>query len=77
LWVPIARSLSAAQLGTPATPLLLVGFVAIWLCLLLASGALHAWTSGWWLTELSSHEPMRARRVRESRRNAGDPGNSD
>lgn len=53
LWAPIARSLSIARFGTPATPFLLVGFVSIWLCLLLASGALHAWTSGWWSAELN------------------------
>jgi len=29
----------------PATVLLLVGFVAIWLCLVLGGGAVHAWGS--------------------------------
>ena len=33
------------------TLLLLVGFVAIWLCLLLGAGALHAWASAWWSLE--------------------------
>jgi len=33
-------------------PLLLVGFVAIWLCLVAAGGALHGWAATWWSLEL-------------------------
>ena len=51
LWAPIGEALRAGDLGSPPTALLLVGFVAIWLCLLLAGGALHAWASAWWSLE--------------------------
>jgi hypothetical protein len=52
LWAPIRSDLEAGRLGNPASVLLLVGFVAIWLALLLASGALHAAGSAWWRLEL-------------------------
>ncbi len=52
LWAPIAAALHAGDLATPSTILLLVGFTAIWLCLVLAGGALHAWASAWWSLEL-------------------------
>ena len=48
LWKPIRLALDAGELATPSTILLLVGFTAIWLCLLLAGGALNAWASAWW-----------------------------
>lgn len=51
LWAPIGASLRAGDMGSPPTALLLVGFVAIWLCLILAAGALHAWASAWWSLE--------------------------
>jgi hypothetical protein len=47
LWAPIAARLSEAGFDV-AVILLLVGFVAIWLCLVLAGGALHAWGSVSW-----------------------------
>ena len=56
LWAPIGAALGAGELSSPQTVLLLVGFVAIWLCLLLAAGALHAWASAWWSLELPSRE---------------------
>jgi hypothetical protein len=52
LWAPIGDALDANELATPSTILLLVGFMAIWLCLLLAGGALHAWAAAWWSLEL-------------------------
>jgi len=45
--------LAAGQLLSPPALLLLVGFVAIWLALLLLFGALHAWTSTWWSLALT------------------------
>jgi hypothetical protein len=48
LWSPIGRALGNGALLSPATGLLLIGFVAIWLCLIAAGGALHAWSSTWW-----------------------------
>jgi hypothetical protein len=48
LWAPIGEQLaSGAEFGA-AQGALLVGFVAIWLCLVLAGGALHAWGSLSW-----------------------------
>ncbi len=56
LWAPIGAALRGGELASPPTALLLVGFVAIWLCLVLAAGALHAWASAWWSLELR-HRP--------------------
>jgi hypothetical protein len=47
LWAPIAVRLESEGIGL-AGMLLLVGFVAIWLCLVLGGGALHAWGSASW-----------------------------
>lgn len=51
LWMPIGAALEAGQLATPETLLLLLGFVAIWLGLLLAAGAVHVGVSAWWAME--------------------------
>ena len=48
LWAPIGAGLLAGGAIDAAGVLLLVGFVAIWLCLVLAGGALHAWGSAIW-----------------------------
>jgi len=48
-----APSLAAGQLVSTQALLLLVGFVAIWLTLVLALGALRAWVSAWWSLELA------------------------
>jgi hypothetical protein len=56
LWGPIGESLGPGLLGSPQALVLLVGFVAIWLSLLLAGGALHAFISAWWLAEWRSTE---------------------
>lgn len=52
LWAPIKVELAAGQLVSPQALLLLIGFVAVWLALVLAFGALHAWVSAWWSLEL-------------------------
>jgi len=52
LWAPIQVELAGGQLVSPQALLLLVGFVAVWLALMLAFGALHAWVSIWWSLEL-------------------------
>jgi hypothetical protein len=54
LWAPIAADLEGGQLVSPSALLLLVGFVAIWLAVTLAFGALHAWVSTWWSLELGA-----------------------
>lgn len=51
LWRPIGAALGPGLLDSPQVLLLLVGFVAIWLILLLVGGALHAFVSAWWLFE--------------------------
>jgi hypothetical protein len=48
LWAPIGAELGVRGEFDLATGLLLVGFVAIWLCLVLAGGALHAWSATTW-----------------------------
>jgi hypothetical protein len=65
LWAPIGERLAGAGIDAAAS-LLLVGFVAIWLCLVLGGGALHAWGSMAWTgvlgtrvaDERSLREPM-------------------
>jgi hypothetical protein len=47
LWEPVAGRVARSGIDA-AVLLLLVGFVAIWLCLVLAGGALHAWGSLTW-----------------------------
>jgi hypothetical protein len=53
LWVPIQRDLAGKQPFSPSSLPLLVGFVALWLALVLAAGMLHSWVSAWWSLELS------------------------
>jgi hypothetical protein len=55
LWAPIDADLAAGQLVSPSALLLLVGFVAIWLAVTLALGALHVWVSTWWSLELGAN----------------------
>lgn len=59
LWAPLAERLDGARTDAAAL-LLLVGFVAIWLCLVLAGGALHAWGSLTWTRVLGVSEPADA-----------------
>ncbi len=60
LWSPIELQLPRGQLGGPQTLLLLVGFVAIWLCLLVGIGALHVWASAWWTLQFERTVPEQA-----------------
>jgi hypothetical protein len=61
LWHPIGTRLEGDGFGVAAI-LLLVGFVAIWLCLVLAGGALHAWGSVTWTRLLAVTEDGSAAR---------------
>lgn len=54
LWRPIAAGLLAGLSFDLVVPALLLGFVAIWICLLVGAGALHAWASVWWSSELAA-----------------------
>jgi hypothetical protein len=56
LWAPIGAALEGGRLASPDTLLLLLGFVAIWLTLLLAAGAVHVAISAWWAMELARAE---------------------
>ena len=47
LWEPVGERLAVAEVDA-VTAALLVGFVAIWLCLILAGGAVQAWASAGW-----------------------------
>jgi hypothetical protein len=55
LWAPIGVALAGERIDL-ATGLLLVGFVAIWLCLVAAGGALHAWSASTWSRLLATDE---------------------
>ncbi len=48
LWAPIRVDLAAIGWFDLGTGLLLVGFVAVWLCIVLGGGALHAWSFATW-----------------------------
>ena len=54
LWSPIGAMLVSGGGFDAESALLLVGFVAIWLCLVLGGGAMQAWASAWWTLELDS-----------------------
>ena len=51
LWIPIGRHAQDGSLLSPVSIGLLVGFVAIWLCLVAGTGIVHAWSSTWFSTE--------------------------
>jgi hypothetical protein len=57
LWAPIGAALEGGRLASPDTLLLLLGFVAIWLTLLLAAGAMHVAISAWWAIEMARGGP--------------------
>ena len=56
LWAPIGARLESGGQIDFGTGLLLLGFVAIWLCVLLAGGAVHAWSAATW-SRLIATEP--------------------
>ncbi len=57
LWVPIETDVAGGRLLSPGTMALLLGFVTIWLALVLAAGAARTWLSTWWSMEMSSEFP--------------------
>lgn len=59
LWTPIGTGLGDGLLSRPETILLLLGFVAIWLGLLLVAGALHVGVSAWWAMEVRGADRAR------------------
>ena len=61
LWAPIREQLGTGAGFGAVQAALLVGFVAIWLCLVLGGGALHAWGSVSWTRILAVRSPSIAR----------------
>jgi hypothetical protein len=57
LWQPLAARLADGGLAQLTTALLLLGFVWIWLVLVVLAGIGQAWTSAWWNAELVEEEP--------------------
>jgi hypothetical protein len=56
LWEPLAQRLTAGGLASLSTAFLLLGFVWIWLVLVVLAGVGQAWTSAWWSAELGSED---------------------
>lgn len=54
LWHPLAARLADGGLAQPMTLILLLGFVWIWLVLVIVCGVVQAWTSAWWQAELGA-----------------------
>lgn len=57
LWAPIRADLGASGAFDLATGSLLVGFVAVWLGIVLAGGALHAWSATTWSRLVATDAP--------------------
>jgi hypothetical protein len=54
LWRPLDTRLETGGLAQPTTVILLVGFVWIWLVLVILAGVVQAWTSAWWSAALDA-----------------------
>ena len=54
LWRPLDDRLADGGLAQPMTVILLLGFVWIWLVLVIICGVVQAWTSAWWQAELGA-----------------------
>ncbi|MGH2488615.1 MAG: hypothetical protein ACRDFR_03230, partial [Candidatus Limnocylindria bacterium] len=52
LWRPLSARMAAGGLAEPSTPILLLGFVWIWLVLVILAGVIQAWIAVWWNREL-------------------------
>jgi len=52
LWRPLSGRLASGGLAEPATPILLLGFVWIWLVLVILAGVIQTWITAWWNREL-------------------------
>lgn len=52
LWRPLSGRLASGGVAEPATPILLLGFVWIWLVLVILAGVIQAWIAAWWNREL-------------------------
>ncbi len=59
LWAPIRADLGVIGAFDLVTGSLLVGFVAVWLGIVLAGGALHAWSATTWSRLVATDAPWR------------------
>ena len=66
LFAPIGAALAMGEVRDLAVAALLIGFVAIWLCLVLGGGALHAWSSTWWALEMKPSGALAAPQGRDT-----------
>lgn len=48
LWHPLADRLAQGRLTEPPTAVLLLGFVWMWLVLVIVAGVLQTWITAWW-----------------------------
>ena len=53
VWEPLSGRLADSGLSEPSTAILLLGFVWIWLLLVILAGVVQAWISAWWTEELA------------------------
>jgi hypothetical protein len=53
VWDPLSGRLAEGGLSEPSTAVLLLGFVWIWLLLVILAGVVQAWISAWWTEELA------------------------
>jgi hypothetical protein len=53
VWEPLSGRLAEGGLSEPSTAVLLLGFVWIWLLLVILAGVVQAWISAWWTEELA------------------------
>jgi hypothetical protein len=53
VWQPLSGRLAEGGLSEPSTAILLLGFVWIWLLLVILAGIVQAWISAWWTEELA------------------------
>ena len=54
VWDPLSGRLAEGGLSEPSTSVLLLGFVWIWLLLVILAGVVQAWISAWWTEELAA-----------------------
>lgn len=54
LWIPLGERLADGHLLELSTAVLLLGFIWIWLVLVILAGVVQAWISAWWTSALGA-----------------------
>ncbi len=54
LWIPLGDRLADGHLSELSTAVLLLGFIWIWLVLVMLAGVVQAWISAWWTSALGA-----------------------